>query len=74
MWKATRRDGHYSVPADHRFGARLSGGIHVTGKSRWRYQERAARTRGVRRRFRMAVRGELVMGQIWPTSDEYAYL
>ena len=37
-------------------------------------KERAARTRGVRRRFRMAVRGELVMGQIWPASDEYAYL
>jgi pimeloyl-ACP methyl ester carboxylesterase len=33
MSKARRRDGSVRCPADHRTGARLSGGVYVTGKA-----------------------------------------
>ena len=75
-------------PADHRIGARLSGGIHVTGTLRWRYQERAAPighndariclTTGWLAKSCACTSRQYAVNWSWvtigPTSDEYVYL
>ena len=52
MSKATRTQrAVFSVLGMHRTGARLSGGVYVTGKSKSQYQECGARSRRIRGRL-----------------------